>query len=151
MLAFNSKHPYVPNPSKDPSSSRWIASLSDGTTVFQDFTPGVRSAWRRLAEHIEENNLEITNLRLEAYGTVVKLVPYKTEDGTAQLNGYWHSRGSGTLLHAGGKLQADFSGIGFVKAKKIYITWVYHDGSIRQELRDYNKSDLACIVNNPPA
>lgn len=44
---------------------RWIASLSNGETIFEDKKPGERSAWERLAEYIRINNLAITRLRLQ--------------------------------------------------------------------------------------
>lgn len=45
---------------------RFLASLSDGTTVIEDERPGVEHAWFRLKKYIEANNLKITCLRLQA-------------------------------------------------------------------------------------
>lgn len=45
--------------------SRWIASLSNGETIFDDNRKEMMSAWRRLALYVKENGLSITNLRLK--------------------------------------------------------------------------------------
>lgn len=147
-LAFSSKHPYVPNPSKDPSKSRWIASLSDGTTVFEDLTPGCKSAWIRLSEYVACHKLKITNLRLEAYGHRVELMPYRDEDGNPQINGYWHSKKLGALLNAGPVSQVAWSGIGLIKGREIHVTWVEHTGNVSYEIKQYSEDNLACIVND---
>lgn len=150
-LAFNSKHPYVPNPKEDPTASRWIASLSDGTTVFEDVTPGEKSAWRRLREYVLLHKLQVTNLRLEAYGRSVVLVPYKDDEDRPQINGYWYSKFVGALLHSGGVTEKHARGIGILKGKEIWVNWVHEDGSIRCEVKEYNKDNEALIINNPPA
>lgn len=148
-LAFSSKHPYVPNPKNDPKASRWIASLSDGTTVFEDITPYEISSWTRLKKYVEIHKLKITNLRLEAYGHHVTLVPYKDEFGAPQVNGYWHSKMIGALLNAGGVSEQQSRGIGYIKADMIYITWIDECGNIRQEVRPFI-DNAAVIVNDPP-
>jgi hypothetical protein len=147
-LAFSSKHPFVPNPSKDPNASRWIASLSDGTTVFEDVTPGDKSAWLRLRDYIAAHNLKLTNLRLEAYGHRVVLIPYKDEFGNPQINGYWHSKKALAILNASEIGQVHWSGIGFVKGREIHVTWVDHNGNVSYELKKYDEANLACIVND---
>lgn len=148
-LAFSSKHPYVPNLKNDPKATRWIASLSDGTTVFEDITPYELSAWQRLKIYIDTHNLKITNLRLEAYGRHVILVPYKDEDGNPQINGYWHSKQIGALLNSGGVTEQQSRGIGYIKAAQIYITWIDECGNVRQEVRPFI-NNLAVIVNDLP-
>lgn len=147
-LAFSSKHPFVPNPSKDSNASRWIASLSDGTTVFEDLTPGCKSAWLRLKEYIEVHRLKMTNLRLEAYGHRVTLMPYKDEFGNPQINGYWHSKKSGALLNAGPIGHIHWNGIGLVKGREIHVTWVDHAGNVSYEIKQYTEGNLACIIND---
>ena len=150
-LAFNSKHPFVPKPAKDPNATRWIASLSDGTTVFEDVTPGERSAWLRLRDYVELHGLKMTNFRLEAFGRQVVLVPYKDGEDNSQINGYWHSKSMTACLNVSGIDQVMCSGIGFLKGKSVHITWVKQDGTIFQEIRDYKKGDKALIINDPPA
>jgi hypothetical protein len=150
-LAFSSKYPNVPNPKHDSTASRWIASLSDGTTVFEDVTPNELSAWLRLREYVSKRNLKVTNLRLEAYNRRVMLVPYKDEQGQSQVNGYWHSKQVNSLLYDGGVIETQARGIGILKGKEVWITWVYEDGTTKQEIRPYKPNDLAVIVNDPPS
>lgn len=148
-LAFNSKHPYVPNPNLDHTASRWIASLSDGTTVFEDVTPHERSAWRRLREYVALHNLKVTNLRVEAYGNNrIVLLPYKDIDNKPQINGYWYSKFNSALLTSAGLYQSIGCGIGMVKAHQVYITWLAMDGTIQQEIRAYTPGDEAAIIND---
>lgn len=147
-LAFSSKHPFVPNPAKNSNASRWLASLSNGQTVFEDVTPYIASAWRRLNEYVKVHNLKITNLRLEAYGHNVSLMPYKDEMGNAQINGYWHSKRFGGWLNAPGLTEVHSSGIGIVKGREIHVTWVNNDGSINYEIKAYQENDLGCIIND---
>ncbi len=148
-LAFNSKSEYVPNPHKDPSQTRWIASLSDGSTVFEDLVPGESSAWVRLGEYVKHHKLKITNLRLEAYGRNLVLLPYKDAEGNPQINGYWHSKGMSALLY-NGVVEFKKCGIGFIKGKQVIISWVHEDGHVSQQVRDYEKDNRANIINDHP-
>lgn len=148
-LAFSSKHPFVPNPHQDSSVSRWIASVSDGTTVFEDITPHERSAWRRLRDYLAVNKLKLTNLRLEAYGHKVILLPHKDVNGDAQINGYWYSKFNSALLTEGGNFQNSGCGIGMIKGREVYITWITADGTTYQEIRPYKADDQANIINDP--
>ena len=150
MLAFSSKHPFVPDPKSDPRATRWIASLSDGSTVFEDVTPQETSAWLRLREYVALHGLKVTNLRLEAYGRRVLLVPYKDGEDNPQVNGYWHSKRMYALLTEVGVLEGKDCGVGYVKGREVIITWVHEDGTIQQEVRPYKTDDLATIVNDYP-
>jgi len=132
-LAFNTRHPYV---RKD---NRWIASLSNGTTVFEDFTPGEQAAWKRLKHYVRANSLQITNLRLEVYGQAVTMVSAK--DGA---EGYWHCNGISGFV---GISEWSSRGIGYVKEGKIYITWIRDDGIVSGEIRDIKDDDIGLILN----
>jgi len=155
-LAFSSKNPFVPTPEQ----GRWIASLSDGTTVFEDKMPGEVSAWRRLQKYIELHNLKITNLRLEAYGRRVFILPYKDDAGTPQINGYWQASRVGAFLNINHP-QIFWRGIGYVKYKTIYIAWVDQFGNHSIEERPLDKEekdsdgnvrmvrDMGVIFNDP--
>lgn len=52
---------------------RWVASLSNGETIYEDEKPGEIPAWERLGYYCADNELSITNLRLHIAGTEVKL------------------------------------------------------------------------------
>lgn len=153
-LVFSSKHPYVDK------TNRWIASLSDGSTVFEDRTPKSVSAWNRLTSYLKLHGLKLTNLRLESYGRVIKLVPYKDTEGNAQLNGYWQASRIARLASDSYNSEALWHGIGYIKYKTIHITWVSQDGVITQEERplytieededgnEYKRYDLGIILND---
>lgn len=150
MLAFSSKHPFVPDPKNDPKATRWIASLSDGTTVFEDVTPNEVSAWLRLRDYVTLHSLKVTNLRLEAYGRRVLLVPYKDGEGSPQINGYWHSKRMHALLTNAGVFEGKDCGVGYIKGREVIITWVHEDGTVQQEIRPYKDGDKATVVNDCP-
>lgn len=57
---------------------RWIASLSNGETVFEDEIKGQLPAWERLAQYIRQQKISITNLRLQVAGQEISL-PSKQE------------------------------------------------------------------------
>jgi hypothetical protein len=139
-LAFNSRHPNVEK------GNRWIASLSDGTTVFEDKTPKLKSSWRRLQDYVKLHGLNITNLRLEAYGKFVKLLNYRTDDGKVQIDGYWQSSKMGAWF-GGASGETNWRGIGFIKDEEITIIWVDHNGNITQEVRPLTEEDQATILN----
>lgn len=155
-LAFSSKNPFVPTPEQ----GRWIASLSDGTTVFEDKTPGEPSAWSRLRKYLELHNLKITNLRLEAYGRRAYILPYKDENGVPQINGYWQATSLTAWLNVAAP-EFYRRGIGYVKYKTIYIAWIDQNGNHSIEERPLDKEekdpdgtvrfvrDMGVIFNDP--
>lgn len=142
-LSFNSKDLYVPKI----QDGRWVASLSDGTTVFENRIPNEISAWRRLKKYISDQKLKITNLRLEAFERTVVLIPYYDDNKNAQLNGYWQASKEDRWLNA--NLPSRFyRGIGYVKAHNIYIAWICDNGQISLEERPVyrkNKEDVQVI------
>jgi hypothetical protein len=132
-LAFNTRHPHVRR------DNRWIASLSDGTTVFEDATPGEPAAWKRLRHYVRANSLQITNLRLEVYGQAVTMVSMK--DGA---EGYWHCNGMGGFI---GISEWKSRGVGYVKGDKVYITWLRNDGTVTGEIRDLDPGDIGLTLH----
>lgn len=71
----------------------WVATLSDNTVIYQDDNrPGLEpSAWLRLRQYCEDNNLNVVNLKLQFAG-----YQYNAYDGTG--DGVYFSRGSSALL-----------------------------------------------------
>jgi hypothetical protein len=134
MLSFNSKDPYV-------QADRWIASLSDGSTVFEDKIPGRKSAWFRLADYLKDKNLSITNLRLEAYNQRITLVSSKNG-----ADGYWQASKIATLLN-GPPTEFCWRGIGYIQNNQVHITWIGQDGSITHEVRS-SENDVGVIFNS---
>lgn len=45
--------------------SRWVASLSNGETIFEDCIKDIPPAWERLGNYCRNNNLAITKLRVQ--------------------------------------------------------------------------------------
>jgi len=52
---------------------RWIASLSNGETIYDDRRSWCVPAWQRLAEYCYSGGLSITGLRVQIAGTEIKL------------------------------------------------------------------------------
>lgn len=79
-------------------SNRWIASLSNGETIFEDKRPNMKSSWERLADYVSENDISITQLRIQfANGSEVKL--------PANAPGYIHKKKAwSTGAYGGGYL-----------------------------------------------
>jgi hypothetical protein len=140
-LAFNSRSPHVQK------GNRWIASLSDGTTVFEDKTPGLESAWSRLNKYVKLHKLDITNLRLEAFGRFVNLLSYRTDDGRVQIDGYWQSSCIGAFFGAYTD-EINWRGIGYVKDAQVNIIWINDRGVITHEVRAFVSNDIAAILNH---
>lgn len=55
--------------------SRWIASLSNGETIFEDAIKDLPPTWERLSDYIIKNKLAITNLRAQLGHLEVTLPP----------------------------------------------------------------------------
>lgn len=139
-LAFRADSPYV-------EANRWIASLSDGTTVFEDRTPNIASSWIRLQEHVKANRLRITRLRLQAHGVLVQLPPLRDDHDNIQLDGYWHSKRHTAWLDPNLPQTLDM-GVGYIQDGRLYIKWITEKGSVEEEVRVYDRSkDLAGILN----
>lgn len=135
-LAFSASDPFVP---KD----RWIATLSDGRTVFQDKTPHKPSAWRRLQRLIHGSELRITSLRLQASGQNINM------PSPEEVDGYWQASRIRKIVAPGVTSENIDHGIGYVKDGFTYITWIGADGSMTSETRPYDpQEDLAGILHD---
>ena len=93
--------------------SKWIASMSDGSTIIEKWEPGKASPWIRLKRLCKEKNLKITQLRLQVNGKTYTAV--KGADGYFQA--YFVSQ------DVGGK-QTTRRGIGYVDNSHLHILWV---------------------------
>ncbi len=90
--------------------SRWIASLSNGETIFEDIRDGMEPAWVRLSEYVEENDLSITNLRAQFESG--KSVPLPAgQEGYGQKKKAWLTTGAGGVLLCVGYVQKGKAGI----------------------------------------
>ncbi len=50
---------------KDVGKNKWIASLSNGETIFEDKIKSLPPTWERLGFYVKKHGLAITNLRLQ--------------------------------------------------------------------------------------
>lgn len=135
-LAFSASDPFVPQ-------DRWIATLSDGRTVFQDNTPKKPSSWRRLQQLIEGSELNITSLRLQAAGQTINM------PSPSEVNGYWQASRIRKLVSPGFVGEAIDRGVGYLKDGITYIKWILPTGEIVEETRPYDpEEDLAGILHD---
>lgn len=110
----------------------WIASLSDGTTVFE----GRGHSWSSLTEHCEKEELTITRLRLQCGGITV-LSPLNAEGYTVDNK----------LVMKDGELATIRRGIGYISGGQIYMVFVDEAKNVFMEslslttqiIRDHSK------------
>ena len=79
------------------SNPIWIVKLSNGETVYQDDgRPDVEpeSAWLRLKQYCEDNNLHITNMKLKNRSNQVDL--------GSDHDGYFFCKVAGSFMFSGG-------------------------------------------------
>lgn len=93
--------------------SKWIASLSDGSTVVEKWIKGEVSPWSKLKEVCKTKGVKITQLRLQVNG--------KTYTSIKGAEGYFQSHwiaqdDSGAIFSR--------SGIGYVNNTHLHILWV---------------------------
>jgi len=106
----------------DTPEMRFLASLSDGTTVIQDAPNGQPHAWLRLVDYVKQNNLNITGLRLV----------YKNHQITlpSNQNGYYFSKRIMTV-YPGNNSQTHI-GCGYLNQDGINVIWCLED-DIREQ------------------
>ena len=90
--------------------SRWIASLSNGETIFEDLRDEEEPAWERLRRYVEEEGLSITNLRAQFESG--KSVPLPAgQEGYVQKKKAWFTTGAAGVLLCVGYIQKGKAGI----------------------------------------
>jgi len=115
--------------------SKWIVSLSDGSTVIEKWEEGKLSPWIRLKEMCKERNLKITQLRLQVNG--------KTYTSVKGAQGYFQScfvaqdLGEAPLLRRG---------IGYVNDSHLHILWV--DDKTNDVWCEVRKAEGGAIIFN---
>lgn len=77
--------------------SRWIASLSNGETIFEDIIDDEEPAWERLAKYVEQEDVSITGLRAQfASGKIIHIPA--GQDGYIQKKKAWLTSGQGGFM-----------------------------------------------------
>lgn len=93
---------------------RFLASLSDGRTVVQDYRPKKRNAWVRLAVWLKSNpGIYITNMRLQGPNGVDITMP-------PNQDGYFFGHKSSAVWLGP---QIDCVGIGYFDGQLVNISW----------------------------
>lgn len=82
---------------------RWVASLSNGETVYENNLDGERPAWVRLGDYCRDKGLYITGLRLQIAGTEIKLP--SGQEGYLQKKVAWSNMSNGGIRKAIGYVQ----------------------------------------------
>ena len=54
---------------------RYIVSLSDGRTVYENYVPKMRTTWMRLKQYLVDTGLAITRLRLQCGDKTINIDP----------------------------------------------------------------------------
>jgi hypothetical protein len=90
----------------------WIATLSDGSTVYEKWIEGQLSPWQRLMHKCVSSGVHITSLKMFAGGTTVHC--------PQGARGYWAAH---SALGVQGGPQLTRRGIGWVDGDKVVIKW----------------------------
>lgn len=121
---------------------RFLASLSDGKTVIEDYIPGKEHAWYRLQNFLKENkNIKITGLRLQH----IKLK--KDIAMPSNQPGYFLGKKMIKVYPAGG--QQEYIGIGYYDGNLVTINWLLKPSleKSKTETKTAQKSGAFLIVN----
>lgn len=128
----------------------WIASLSNGETVFQ--TPNVegeRTAWGKLIDRCSADpELFVTQIQLQHDGGTV--VGIKNASGYAAFVDY---RAEGFVVRGeqGPAKQVRHLGIGSVVGETVYCTLINEQGQSWQDSRPLHAMRIHCILKPPEA
>jgi len=77
--------------------SRWIASLSNGETIFEDHKDGLDPAWERLARYVEQEGVSITKLRAQ-FESGRRIDLPAGQEGYIQKKKAWFTGSSGGVM-----------------------------------------------------
>lgn len=110
------------------SFAGWIASLSNGQTVFEEPpVPGEKSSWQKLLDRLAAENLKITQLRLQHGGLVIVCDHHK------KIQGYCMAYEALKIMFR--ETEQRFQGIGSVMNDMVFMTWTDGNGHVRQDIR----------------
>ena len=88
--------------------NRWIVSLSNGETIFEDYRDNEEPAWKRLALYVEANDLSITGMRVQ-FESGLKIKLPSAQEGYIQKKKAWCTGQTSGLLFCIGYVQGDIS------------------------------------------
>lgn len=86
--------------------SRWVASLSNGETVYENNIKDQPPAWERLGKYCEDEDLSVTYLRLQIAGHKEEVKLPRGQEGYIQKKVAWTVGGTiGGVRHCIGYVQ----------------------------------------------
>jgi len=123
----------------------WIASLSNGETVFQtENVLGERTAWGKLIDRCNEEGLWLTQIQLQISGRTI--VGIKKASGYCTFIDY---RAEGFMVkraRPGPAKEVRHVGIGSVVGNNVYCTIVNDQGQSWQDSRPLARMAVHCIL-----
>lgn len=115
----------------------WVASLSNGETVFQEepaHEPNQKSSWTKLRMRCEEEGLYITQIQLQLHG--MTLVGMQNADGYCAFYEY-----VGSFFK---QASAKYQGIGSVLGDFVVITMTNESKTVWHEIRPLTDMYMHC-------
>ena len=107
-------------------ANRWIASLSDGRTIFEtDPQPGGLSHWQMLLAELRGSDVKMTQLRLQVNG--ITLI------GARNADGYLQCTEIRVILDTGET--TSIRGLGSIFGGSVLMNWVDDDHNVWQDVR----------------
>lgn len=126
--------------------NRWIASLSNGETIFEDNLPSLQSSWNRLAAYIKANKLAITALRVQIGGGEVTLPT--NQEGYVQKKRAMATQSWATVAHCIGYVQGSLSLIHYLGSDMSSETKIEPDPGVPFTIYRHDKGECTrpCCV-----
>jgi|SRR3990172_9852914 len=117
----------------DETFTGWLASLSNGETVLEgEWIEGESSPWRKLLKRLKDDNLTITQLRLQRGGVTVVCIPKSI--------GYVQA--SEETFTVFSKTRTYYQGVGSILNDLVFMNWVNDYGEIKQAVYSLDKMYL---------
>ena len=118
----------------------WIASMSNGETIFEtEEIPGESSPWRKVIERCEEEDIWITQIQLQIRGTA--WVGIRDADGYCFFRDY-----EKTGIFSGKVKEKHWAGIGSVVGDMVYCTVVDAQNQAKQDARPLANMRAHCVL-----
>lgn len=121
----------------------WVASLSNGETVFEaEPAPGEVTPWRSLVNRCTEEGIWITQLQLQRSGQTV--VGIKGADGYCAFKDVVGHGNVDEHMHLRFRGQRAYYGIGSVVGDKVICTLINDEGQHWQDTRELASMRAHC-------
>lgn len=106
----------------------WIASLSNGETVFeQPPVAGEKSSWQKLLDRLTAENLKMTGLQLQGNGLTLVCDYHK------KVQGYCMAYEVLQIMFR--NITKKMQGVGTIQNDLVFMTWIDDNGTVKQEIR----------------